>query len=768
MYEIERELFGEVEKAALKVISIPQNASEIDEMYGDGHDEESITSIFKSHLKSIIAEYSMMRKLNDCTNIVRCDDVRYVQHDEDIGWDVYIKMELLTPLMKALPAEIPQETVIKAARDLCAALVLCRKHDIVHRDIKPQNIFISPNGEYKLGDFGIAKTMEKTMGGTKIGTYKYMAPEVYNNQPYGSAADIYSLGLVLYWMLNERRLPFMPMPPVKLTAEMDDQARKRRLAGERFPEPKHGSSQLKAIVMKACSYHVEDRYSSAAELLRDLDSLERGAVLREPAYPAEDPTRMQPLPRSGASVSREPREAPDSGPTERTKPEQRPGTQKPVSGERSPARMRSVEVKTETQSRQTPAAEVQPPKPIAPQAETGVDVYSEITIRTSQKNAGRQIPVDAAGKLVYIVLPGRVTDGQTIRYEGKGKRDPKTGKYGDLHLTVHVIEDSRKPAWLGTALIAAVAVVVLLCVVLLIWKNSGKSEGGNTVPGENSATQGQLAQNPQTEPQSGEEIRTEPESGETEQAHTHSWVEASCTGARYCSLCGQTSGEPLGHDWAEATCTAARYCRTCGQTSGEPLGHDWMEATYENPKTCRICAVTEGEPLRPEPKPLSEFAFSAVVGKIWTRGETPPEGSYDTRNDTNWDDWSRPGHTGGTVRDNVGNVYEHGIHIDGWDSGDYYFEIRLDGNYTTFSGTCACPERSAAISNLVYNTSRKCTKYFEVYGDGELLFTSATMRYDQAPQAFSIDVTGVEVLRIQYPPTKGPNEIATIYDGLLS
>lgn len=273
VYEIQRDIFGEIEKAALKVISIPQNASDIEEMYSDGYDEESITSTFQSHLKSIVAEYSMMRKMNGCANIVNCDDVRFIQHDDGIGWDIFIKMELLTPLTRALPAVVPEETVLKIARDICTALVLCKKHEIIHRDIKPQNIFVSPNGDYKLGDFGIAKTVEKTMGGTKIGTYKYMAPEVYNNRPYGSGADLYSLGLVLYWLLNERRMPFLPLPPAKLSTGMDETARARRLSGEKLPEPKHGSTGLKAIVMKACAYRAEDRYASAADMLQALDQI---------------------------------------------------------------------------------------------------------------------------------------------------------------------------------------------------------------------------------------------------------------------------------------------------------------------------------------------------------------------------------------------------------------------------------------------------------------------------------------------------------------
>jgi len=273
VYEIRREILGDVEKAALKVISIPQNASDIEELYADGYDDESITTTFHNHLKSIVAEYTLMRKLKGCSNIVNCDDVRFVQHDDGIGWTIYIKMELLEPLIKALLGEVTEDTVVKIAKDLCTALELCRKHGIIHRDIKPQNIFMSPNGDFKLGDFGIAKTVEKTMGGTKIGTYKYMAPEVYKGLPYGASADIYSLGLVLYWLLNERRMPFLPLPPARLNAGMDEEARNRRLSGEVLPPPTNGSAALKRIVLKACAYQPEDRYGSAAEMLRDLRML---------------------------------------------------------------------------------------------------------------------------------------------------------------------------------------------------------------------------------------------------------------------------------------------------------------------------------------------------------------------------------------------------------------------------------------------------------------------------------------------------------------
>ncbi len=289
VYRIRRDVLGETEEAALKVISIPQSKNDIDELYSDGYDDDSITETFKEHLKSIVAEYSLMRKLSDCPNIVKCDDVRYVQQDNGIGWDIFIKMELLTPLTKALPDQIPEKTVVKLARDICTALQACKKQDVIHRDIKPQNVFVSGNGDYKLGDFGIAKTVEKTSGGTKIGTYKYMAPEVYNNQPYGIAADLYSLGLMLYWMLNERRMPFVPTGTAKLSASIEEEARLRRLSGEPLPAPAHGSSALQAVVRKACAYDVRDRYKTPDEMLAALNELSRPQVPKaEPKETAPD------------------------------------------------------------------------------------------------------------------------------------------------------------------------------------------------------------------------------------------------------------------------------------------------------------------------------------------------------------------------------------------------------------------------------------------------------------------------------------------------
>lgn len=274
VYEIRRESLEGQERAAVKVIPVPQHEEDIEEMMSDGYDQKSIAETIQSYVKSITSEYSLMNQLKGNPNIVNCDSVRYEQHEDGLGCDIVIKMELLSPLIKVLPESISEKQTIAVGKDIARALTHCHEYHIIHRDIKPQNILRSSAGNYKLGDFGIAKTVERTSGGTKIGTYKYMAPEVYNNQPYGEGADIYSLGLVLYWMLNERRMPFLPLPPEKLSPQMEEHARLRRFNGEELPEPVHGSKELKAIVMKACSFDPADRFADAKEMLESLERLE--------------------------------------------------------------------------------------------------------------------------------------------------------------------------------------------------------------------------------------------------------------------------------------------------------------------------------------------------------------------------------------------------------------------------------------------------------------------------------------------------------------
>ena len=139
-----------------------------------------------------------MSKLKGNSNIVSYEDHMVVPHENDPGWDILIRMELLTPLNKHYSENGMTKTdVILLGIDMCRALEVCKRNNIVHRDIKPENIFVSVNGDYKLGDFGVAKSMENANNSfSKKGTCFYMAPEVYDGRKYDARADIYSLGMV--------------------------------------------------------------------------------------------------------------------------------------------------------------------------------------------------------------------------------------------------------------------------------------------------------------------------------------------------------------------------------------------------------------------------------------------------------------------------------------------------------------------------------------------------------------------------------------------
>ena len=86
----------------------------------------------------------------------------------------------------------PDQDSNTEAASFTDSLSACRRHNIIHRDIKPGNILIARDGTCKLGDFGVSKTTDRTAGGTKTGTYGFMAPEVYNSRPYNAGVDIRS------------------------------------------------------------------------------------------------------------------------------------------------------------------------------------------------------------------------------------------------------------------------------------------------------------------------------------------------------------------------------------------------------------------------------------------------------------------------------------------------------------------------------------------------------------------------------------------------
>ena len=278
VYKAVRRDHGIESYAAIKEISIPSNQSEIDSLRAEGLDINSTRTYLKGIVNDFVSEIQLMESLKGMQNIVSVEDYKVVEKKEEVGWNIYIRMELLTPFNSYIcNKKLTEKDIIKLGCDICTALEVCAKRNIIHRDIKPENIFVNDFGYFKLGDFGIARKMVNiTNGLSQKGTFNYIAPEVANSREYDARVDIYSLGIVLYRLLNGNRLPFLDTQPQILDLNERGNAVSRRLNGEILPAPCDASPAMSDIILRACAYEPDMRFSSATEMKNALMSVANG------------------------------------------------------------------------------------------------------------------------------------------------------------------------------------------------------------------------------------------------------------------------------------------------------------------------------------------------------------------------------------------------------------------------------------------------------------------------------------------------------------
>ena len=267
--------------AAIKIISIPSDASEVDSLRSEGLDVNGTKTYFKGIVDDFVSEIQLMESLKGIQNIVSVEDYKVVEKTDTIGWDIYIRMELLTPFNTYIcDKTLTEEDVIKLGTDICTALEICGQRNIIHRDIKPENIFVNDFGYFKLGDFGIARKLENMTGGlSQKGTYNYMAPEVANSNEYDARVDTYSLGIVLYRLLNNNKLPFLDTDKQLLNPNERKMAVERRIRGEELPPPCNASPSMANLILRACSHDPEKRFASATDMKAALSNVSNSAYV---------------------------------------------------------------------------------------------------------------------------------------------------------------------------------------------------------------------------------------------------------------------------------------------------------------------------------------------------------------------------------------------------------------------------------------------------------------------------------------------------------
>lgn len=232
-------------------------------------------------------------------NIVKVFDVSFgdrlqyivMEHVEGITLKEYIEQQKVVSWKEA----------VHFVTQILRALQHAHDKGIIHRDIKPQNIMLLPNGNIKVTDFGIARfsrSETRTMTESAIGSVHYISPEQARGEITDDKADLYSVGVVLYEMLTGQ-LPFQSDSAVSVAImQLQSDPKSLRELNDQIPVG------LEQITMKAMQKDVRDRYQSAAEMLLDLDEFKRNPEIKfdyacfvdnEPTKYIEDTGKVRPV-----------------------------------------------------------------------------------------------------------------------------------------------------------------------------------------------------------------------------------------------------------------------------------------------------------------------------------------------------------------------------------------------------------------------------------------------------------------------------------------
>ena len=280
VYKAQRTERGKSFYSAIKIINIPGSQSELNSVRSETGNDQAAREYFQNLVEECIQEIGTMEYFRGNSYIVSVEDFKVMEYLDAIGWEISIRMEYLTSFLDyCAEKQLQEKEVIQMGLDLSKALGYCRKLHIIHRDVKPENIFVSRFGDFKLGDFGIARELERTMSGiSKKGTYSYMAPEMYKGEKYDSRVDIYSLGIVLYKLMNHNRLPFMNLEKQFITYRDKENALNKRMSGEQMAPPAEAGKLFGQIILKACAFDPDERYQTPEEFYRALDDLKNGRI----------------------------------------------------------------------------------------------------------------------------------------------------------------------------------------------------------------------------------------------------------------------------------------------------------------------------------------------------------------------------------------------------------------------------------------------------------------------------------------------------------
>ena len=250
-------------------------------------DTQKFMGILCANVVKVYGYTQLYVKLDGDNRVVAAEPVnRDMQQKEDWLLLQFAVMEKLVPVLtmgrNRLPVLTPQgladgdeKEVLRLGKQIVNALTALHNSKTLHRDVKLENIFYDPQRRrYKLGDFGIVKATQDGLASTVAFTKGYGAPEIVGmpEDRYDCTADIYSLGMVLFVLLNELRFPESSSYRVNPAAQY--------CKGYVLPAPAFGSDAMTELVRNMCAYNPDDRPQSVTDVGVQMDMLEFSPPMR--------------------------------------------------------------------------------------------------------------------------------------------------------------------------------------------------------------------------------------------------------------------------------------------------------------------------------------------------------------------------------------------------------------------------------------------------------------------------------------------------------
>lgn len=254
---------------ALKHITVPNEKQYRSVLNSMGGDVSKANDYFDTMLENIVGEIKILNNLTEkgIKNVVRYYENKIDESDAPKRYDVFIFMEYLTPLEKYIDDNnFTVLNVVNMGLDILEGLKVCHENGIIHRDVKEDNIFLTMDGVCKIGDFGVSKELKgNSLAESVKGTPNYLAPEVQLGKGgYTQSVDLYSLGIVMYRLLNYSRNPFLPQYPEPYFSKDEDKAYEKRMKCEQPDLPYLGGNAIGQVIIKAI-LSKEERYKTAEE-----------------------------------------------------------------------------------------------------------------------------------------------------------------------------------------------------------------------------------------------------------------------------------------------------------------------------------------------------------------------------------------------------------------------------------------------------------------------------------------------------------------------